>query len=434
VLHHWGGDQDVFGLYRQGGFIEAIVLMVRNGKLTSTRGWSFQDLEFPDEEVLADLLTQFYTGARFLPDEVIVPVELDDAAVRAELLSERRGRKVEIVVPQRGDKARLLEMATQNARQSFASRRDNENTREKMIEELRAKLHLRNSPKRIECFDISNLQGSMVVGSQATFDEGEPQKALYRRYRIRTVAGQDDFASMYEVLSRRLRRAVEENEFPDLWVIDGGKGQLNVALAVLREHNLSEQIDVVSLAKQHVLNDVRQRAVEKSDERVFLPNRKDPIVLPKNSTALFLLVRIRDEAHRFAITYNRELRRRARLRSVLDDIEGIGPVRRRALLRHFGSLRRIREASVEQLALVKGVNHELAAAIRRHLESMTALLDQEEKVEREEDRIAQEFLDAGNGQLTLLPHEEGAPAAASGNQAPAKPVGQDPPSSIEADS
>ncbi|HZP46125.1 MAG TPA: excinuclease ABC subunit UvrC [Candidatus Binataceae bacterium] len=409
VLHHWGGDQDVFGLYRQGGFIEAIVLMVRHGKLTSTQAWSFQDLEFPDEEVLADLLTQFYAGARFLPDEVIVPVELDDAAVRAELWSERRGRKVEIIVPQRGDKLRLLEMANQNARQSFSSRRDNETTREQMLEELRKRLHLRNSPKLIECYDISNLQGAMVVGSQATFDEGQPQKALYRRYRIRSFEGQDDFASLYEVLSRRLRRAKEEGEFPDLWVIDGGKGQLNVAVEVLKEHDLFEQIDVISLAKQHVLNDRRARAVEKSEERVFLPNRKDPIVLPKNSTALFLLVRIRDEAHRFAITYNRELRRRARLRSVLDDIEGIGPVRRRALLRHFGSLRRIREASVEQLALVKGVNRELAEEIRRHLDSMTALLDQEDRVEREEDRIAQEYLDAGNGQLQLIASEDGAP-------------------------
>jgi len=402
VLHHWGGDQDVFGLYREGGFIEAIVLMVRHGKLTSTQSWSFQDLEFSDEDVLADLLTQYYSGARFVPDEIIVPVELEDASVRAELLSERRGRNVDFLVPQRGDKLRLLEMAMDNARQSFAARRDNENTREKMLEELRTKLHLRNTPKRMECYDISNLQGTMVVASQVTFDEGEPQKQLYRRYRMRTVDGQDDFASMYEVLSRRLKRAIADNEFPDLWVIDGGKGQLNVAVEVLKEHKLLDQVDVISIAKQHVLNDPRERSVVKSEERIFLPNRKDPIVLPRNSTALFLLVRIRDEAHRFAITYNRELRRRARLRSVLDDIEGIGPVRRRALLRYFGSLRRIREATVEQLALVKGVNLELAAEIRRHLEMMKSLLDQEEKVEREEDRIAQEYLDAGNGQLQLL--------------------------------
>src|SRR5216684_2872589 len=392
VLHHWGGDQDVFGLYREGGFIEAIVLMVRHGKLTSTQSWSFQDLEFSDEDVLADLLTQYYSGARFVPDEIIVPVELEDASVRAELLSERRGRNVDFLVPQRGDKLRLLEMAMDNARQSFAARRDNENTREKMLEELRTKLHLRNTPKRMECYDISNLQGTMVVASQVTFDEGEPQKQLYRRYRMRTVDGQDDFASMYEVLSRRLKSAVADNEFPDLWVIDGGKGQLNVAVEVLKEHKLLDQVNVISIAKQHVLNDPRERSVVKSEERIFLPNRKDPIVLPRNSTALFLLVRIRDEAHRFAITYNRELRRRARLRSVLDDIEGIGPVRRRALLRYFGSLRRIREATVD----------ELAAEIRRHLDMMKSLLDQEEKVEREEDRIAQEYLDAGNGQLQLL--------------------------------
>jgi excinuclease ABC subunit C len=378
VLHHWGIDQDVFGFYREGGFIEAIALIVRGGKLTGTRGWSFQDLEFPVDEILSDLLTQYYSGARDIPDEVILPVELEDAAVRAELLSERRGKKCELLQPQRGEKLRLLEMAMDNARQSFASRRDNEKTREQMLEDLRAKLGLRNTPKRIECYDISNLQGSMVVGSQVTFDEGEPQKNLYRRYRVRTVEGQDDFASMYEVLKRRLGRAIRENEYPDLWVIDGGKGQLNVALEVIREFKLADQIDCVSLAKQHVLNDRREKEVAKSEERVFLPGRKNPIVLPKNSTALFLLVRIRDEAHRFAIAYNRELRRRARLRSVLDDIDGVGPVRRRAMLRHFGSLKRIRDATTDEIAAVKGLNRELAAEIRRHLDQMAGLLDAEE--------------------------------------------------------
>ncbi len=379
VLHHWGIDQDVFGLYREGGTIEAIVLTVRGGKLTSTQSWSFEDLEFADEDVLGDLLTQYYAAGRPGPDEVIVPVPLEDAEVRAELLSERRGKKVEFLVPQRGEKLRLLEMAIENARQSFASRRDSELTRERMLEDLRVKLHLRNTPKRIECYDISNLQGTMVVGSQVTFDEGEPQKAFYRRYRIRTVQGQDDFASMYEVLSRRLRRAGRENEYPDLWVIDGGKGQLNMALAVLREFKLLDQIEVVSLAKQHVLNDPRAREVAKSEERVFLPNRKDPIVLKKNSTALFLLVRVRDEAHRFAITYNRELRQRIRMRSILDDIEGVGPVRRRALLRHFGSLKRIREASSDEIALVKGINADLAARLRRDLDAIADMLEREEQ-------------------------------------------------------
>ena len=380
VLHHWGIDQDVFGLYREGGFIEAIVLMVRGGKLTTTQSWSFEDLEFADQDVLADLLTQFYAGDRYLPDEVIVPVVLEDAEVRAELLSERRGKKVEFIVPRRGEKLRLLEMAIENARQSFAARRESENTRERMLEELRVKLHLRNTPKRIECYDVSNLQGAMIVASQVTFDEGEPQKNLYRRYRMRTVEGQDDFASMYEVLSRRLHRALRENSYPDLMVIDGGKGQLNVALEVLREFKLENQIDAIGLAKQHVLNEPREQAVVKSEERVFLPNRKDPVILKRNSNALFLLVRIRDEAHRFAITYNRELRRRARMRSVLDDIEGVGPVRRRAMLRHFGSLKRIREASLDELSQVKGINRDLAAVIRRELDAMASMLDSEERV------------------------------------------------------
>src|SRR5271155_2688204 len=414
VLHHWGIDEDVFGIYREGGFIEAIVLIVRGGKLTSTQGWSFQDLEFPVHEILSDLLTQYYSGARNIPDEVIVPVELEDAAVRAELLSERRGKKCEVFLPQRGEKLRLLEMAMDNARQSFASRRDNEKTREKMLEDLRVKLGLRNSPKRMECYDISNLQGSMVVGSPGTFDEGEPCKNLYRRYRIRSFEGQDDFASMYEVLKRRVERAVRENIYPDLWVIDGGKGQLNVALEVLREFRLLDQIDCVSLAKQHVLNDRRDKEVTKSEERVFVPRRKDPIVLPKNSTALFLLVRIRDEAHRFAIAYNRELRRRARLRSVLDDIEGIGPVRRRALLRHFGSLRRIREASIEQLALVKGVSRELAAEVRRYLDTMGALLEEQERAEAAEENAALAAADSaandgGQRELSSFARATGSP-------------------------
>ena len=388
VLHHWGIDQDVFGLYREGGFIEAIVLMVRGGKLTNTQGWSFQDLEFADEDILADLLTQFYSGARIAPDEVIVPVALEDADVRAELLTERRGKKVEFLVPQRGEKLRLLEMAMDNARQSFAARRDNENTRERMLEELRTRLHLHNTPKRIECYDISNLQGSMVVGSQATFDEGEPRKDFYRRYRIRTVDGQDDFASMYEVLSRRLKRAVAEGEYPDLWVIDGGKGQLNVALEVLREFKLLDQIDVISLAKQHVLNDPRERCGGEVRGARIPAQSQGPDRAAANSTALFLLVRIRDEAHRFAITYNRELRRRSRLRSVLDDIEGIGPVRRRALLRHFGSLRRIRAASAEEIAVVKGMNRDLAAEVRRYLDTMGAMLEEQMRAEAAEEDAA----------------------------------------------
>ncbi len=420
VLHHWGIDQDVFGLYREGGFIEAIVLMVRRGKLTSTQSWSFEDLEFSDEDILADLLTQFYSGGRYLPDEVLLPVELEDAEVRAELLSERRGKKVTLAVPQRGEKTRLLQMANENARQSFAARRDSEKTRERMLDELRVKLRLRNTPKRIECYDISNLQGSMVVASQVVFDEGLARKDLYRRYRIRTVDGQDDFASMSEVLSRRLARAVKEQDYPDLIIVDGGKGQLNMALQVLRELGLADQIDTIGLAKQHVLNGPRQRQVVKSEERVFIPNRKDPIVLKQNSNALV------PAGARFAT-------RPIALRSPTTANCACAPAcarswptsrasdrcRARALLRHFGSLKRIRAASAEEIAQVKGINRDLAAAVRRDLDEMTAVLDSEE---REEESARTEAQAAA---LISAPEEDGQAVESAEDSGEAVPTQQD---------
>jgi excinuclease ABC subunit C len=366
VMSHWGDDQDIFGLYREGGFIEAQVLFVRSGKLTGNQAYHFDDYEFSEEEVFAELLTQFYQGDRYVPDEILLPVELEDIAVRAEYLSERKGRRVEILRPQRGDKVRLLEMAIDNARQSFRARRDADQQHEKMLEELRTKLHLRNAPKRIECFDISNIQGTLAVGSMVTFDEGQPDKSRYRKFRIRTVEGADDFRMMYEVLMRRYARAKQVGDYPDLLVVDGGIGQLNVALEVLRELGISE-IDAVGLAKLRVERDPRASEIHHSEERVFLPGRKNPVVLRRNSTALFLLQRVRDEAHRFAITYHRALRRKERLRSLLDEIPGVGAARRRRLLRHFGSVRRMREASVEDLMQVSGISAPLAETIRQHL-------------------------------------------------------------------
>jgi excinuclease ABC subunit C len=368
AVAHWGRDQDVFGLYREGGFVEIQVLFVRAGKLTGNQAYTFDDLEFSDDEVIAAVLTQFYQGDRAIPDCIVLPVALEDADVRAEYFSDRKGRQVELLCPRRGAKLRLVEMATENARHSYAERRDQGAQRERMLEELRRRLHLRSAPKRIECFDISNIQGNLTVASMVTFDEGEPCPARYRRYRIRTVEGSDDFASMYEVLERRYRRAKEENDFPDLLMVDGGKGQLNVAVEVLRALEI-DGVDVIGLAKMRVERDARQAEILRSDERIFLPGRKNPVVLRRNSTALFLLQRVRDEAHRFAITYHRELRRRERLRSGLEDIAGVGPGRRRVLLRHFGSLKRLRAASEVEIAAVPGISARLAAEIHQRLAS-----------------------------------------------------------------
>jgi excinuclease ABC subunit C len=257
-------------------------------------------------------------------------------------------------------------MAAENACQSFRERQDAGHNRERMSEELQRQLHLRNAPKRIECFDISNIQGRLAVGSMVTFDEGEPDKNRYRRFRIKTVPGADDFRMMYEVLTRRFARAKQEGSYPDLLVVDGGKGQLNVALEVLRELEISE-VDAVGLAKMRVERDAQSPELTRSEERVFLPGRKNPVILKRNSNALFLLQRVRDEAHRFAITYHRQLRSTERLRSVLDSIPGVGAGRRKRLLRHFGSVRRIREASVEALAQVPGISLALAARIKSTL-------------------------------------------------------------------
>src|SRR5215813_13169226 len=210
VVEHWGANQDVFGLYREGGCVEIQVLFMRSGKLVSNRSYAFDDWEFPDAEVLEAVLTQFYQATNHdVPDEILLPVAIGDAAVRVEYLSERRGRRVSILVPQRGDKLRLVEMARQNAQQSFAERRDAGQRAQRMIAELQQRLHLRNAPKRIECVDIATIQGSESVGSVVAFDEGVAAKSGYRHYRIRTVEGTDDFAAVAEVLRRRFREGRE---------------------------------------------------------------------------------------------------------------------------------------------------------------------------------------------------------------------------------
>jgi excinuclease ABC subunit C len=363
AVSHGGGDQDVFNYYREGGFIEAQVLFVRQGKLTGNQVYRLEDFELPDEEVVREIVTQFYQGERFVPDEVLLPLEIEDRDERAEYLSERKGRRVEILHPQRGDRVRLLEMARDNAMQSFRDRLDVERGYGQTSEELRQRLHLRNAPKRIECFDISNLHGGLAVGSMVTFDEGQPDTNRYRRFRIKTVPGADDFRMMFEVLERRYRRAKETGDFPDLLVVDGGKGQLNVALEVLRTLGIGE-VDAVGLAKMRVERDPRAEKIERSEERVFLPGRRNPVILRRNSNALFLLQRVRDEAHRFAVTYHRTLRGKERLRSVLDAIQGVGAERRRRLLRAFGSVKRIRAAGVEELAAVPGISETLAKTIQ----------------------------------------------------------------------
>ncbi len=366
VVSHGGGDRDVFGYYREGGFVEAQVLLVRAGKLVGHHSYQFEDYELPDDELLSSLLGRFYSAERFVPDEVLLPCVVEGMAALAQYLSGLRGRRVEVVAPSRGEKRHLVEMAVDNATHGFRERNDDGARREKMLEELRTKLGLASAPKRIECCDISHVQGDAVVASVVAFDEGLADKSGYRRYKLRGVQRNDDFAAMKEVLSRRLRRGCEEGGLPDLLVVDGGKGQLAMAVQVIAELGI-EGVELAALAKERVIGNLAGERVERIEERVFRPRRANPISFRRNSNALFLLQQIRDEAHRFAVTFHRSVRSKRRLRSVLDDVAGIGPAKRKALLTHFGSIDGVKKANIDQLCELPGITRALAERILAQL-------------------------------------------------------------------
>jgi excinuclease ABC subunit C len=362
-------DQDLFGFHREGDQVDVAVLLVREGKLVGRRPFSFSGQEFPDDEFLSGFLARYYEQEGVtIPQQILVPVELEDAGAKQLWLADLRGGPVKIQVPRRGPRRALLELARKNAASNFATRRQRQEDMAQALAKLQRRLRLKRLPRRIECFDISGFQGQLVVASMVLLVDGEPQPAGYRHFTIRSEQ-RDDFAAIYEAVSRRLRRARRAEagwQLPDLMVIDGGKGQLGAALAALKDVGLAEGAaapEIVALAKER---DTGQ-GQERRPERVFLPHVKDPIAIRPNTAELFLLTRARDEAHRFAITRHKALRRRRTLRSGLDDIPGIGHKRRRELLKALGSLRRIREATVEELAAVPGMTLKAAEAVAAYL-------------------------------------------------------------------
>ncbi len=415
-------DRDVVGLWREGPDLVVQVLSMRGGKLQESRSYPFREQEFPEDEILSSFLSLYYEQNP-APEEVLVPVEPAASDALADVLAERRGKRVRILTPQRGAKADLLEVAARNAEQGFRSWHEKDERREKAVEALVRSLHLVRPPRWIECYDISTFQGAVAVGSGVSMKDGEPDKANYRRYKVKGVAGQDDFAMLHEVITRRLRRAIGEGQFPELVVIDGGKGQLNAALAAAKDAGVSTSpvtgipgapfVEMIGLAKSRLVDpslgaarvvgarsrrgraaavadaaETRDRGfvseLARSPERVFLPGRKDPVVLRQNSAELFLLARLRDEAHRFAITFHRKLRRERNFQSVLEEISGIGEGRKRALLRHFGSLRRVRDATVEEIAAVEGFGPRQAQAVHEFFHSDAPLAQRAAAPEPEE--------------------------------------------------
>jgi excinuclease ABC subunit C len=360
-------DQDVFGFFREADNVEIQRLTIRGGKLLGGKSDLFAEQLSPDADILESYINQYYAEGQELPEEVLLPFALEGREGLADLLSERRGKRVSVLVPERGEKRALVAMATKNAELSFQARKDRERSQQSTLEQLQERLHLRNFPRRIECFDMSNIQGTNPVGAMVAFTDGEPDKARYRKFQVKTVEGPDDFASMYEVLSRRYTRALEEDDLPDLIMVDGGKGQLNIAQAVLWELGI-ETPDLISIAKSRLKPMQGTEQKHRTDERFFIPGRKNPVILPANCAGLFLLQRVRDEAHRFAITYHKSRRAKAAVHSALDDIPGIGPKRRRALLRHFGSVKAIAAASPETIQEVGVVSRKLAELILQALQ------------------------------------------------------------------
>jgi excinuclease ABC subunit C len=362
-------DQDVFGYHREADRLLVYVLFVRQGRMAGGRAFPFQGQEFPDDELLASFVNLYYGDDNPVPKEVLLPLDIEGGGPEGleELLSDRKGERVRVLTPKRGEKAHLLEIARKNAEQAFKEKQRSKAETAAILERLKDKLHLSKVPRRMECYDISHFQGANIVASQVAVTDGEVDKARYRRFKIKSVRTQDDFASMYEVLHRRLSRGLKEEDLPDLIVIDGGKGQLGSAHAALRDLGV-EGVDLVSLAKSRDLPSENPDArVARSPERVFVLQRKEPLVLPQNSPELFMLTRIRDEAHRFAITFQKDLLRRRNFQSVLEEIPGVGEVRKKALLRHFGSLKRVREATIEELGAVEGLGAEIAERIHTYL-------------------------------------------------------------------
>ncbi len=359
-------DRDAFGYYREGDRLVIQVVHVRGGRLEGARSFGFAEQEFPDVEILSSFLNLYYNSGNYIPREICLPfgMEAEDMTAFADLLRELAGYRVEIHVPKRGPKHALVETAMTNARHSFESEHAHDVRTRDLLEKLQARLGLHNYPERMECYDISNLQGSQIVGSMVVFQDGVPEKSEYRHYKMKEVTSQDDFASMREMLSRRFKKVAEgDDAAPDLIVIDGGRGQLGQAMAVFEDLGLHD-IDVISLAESRVDKiGFEDESVTRSPERVFLPGRVNPVVLRQNSAELYLLQRIRDEAHDFANGFHKQLRRRQSLLSSLDDIHGVGPKTKRDLLRHFGSLKSIKEASLAELQGVKGVGGVTAQTI-----------------------------------------------------------------------
>ncbi len=351
-------NRDVFGVSRRGASIAAIILFVRKGVINGSRSFFLEEPYGNDRAILSQIVQQVYDHNNPPPPELLLPYPLNDQKVLAEHFADLAGRKVTLSVPQRGEPRALLAMAASNAEKTGEAYDKKKASWQALRNALIKKLRIDHPPDHIECLDISNISGTNSVGSLVCFSCGEPDKKRYRHYKIRSVVGPDDYGSMREVLERRLAQGLKEQNLPDIFMVDGGKGQLNSAISVAKRLGITTETSFIGIAKER----------KDEGEKVYKPGRKNPILLSPHDPVLLYLMRIRDESHRFGITFHRSLRRKRSLQSQLDTIPGVGPERRKKLLAEIGSYKKISQATVEELQKVPSIGRELATVIRNYFD------------------------------------------------------------------
>ena len=351
-------DKDIIGIFEADESFEIIVLFSRFGSIIDKSEFSISGAYTNKGEILQQFIGRFYQDGRYIPKEIITGTAISDKKLYEEWLSDKKGKKVLISKPVRGAKLRLLALADKNAEESFNKKILSSKSNQDLLESLKKSLSLKSLPKTIECFDNSNIQGTNPVASMVRFKDAMPDRQRYRRYKIKTVSGPDDYASMNEVLTRRFKRADEEGwEIPDLIVIDGGKGQLGVVSDVLSKLGYKDKLELISIAKGRKEGEL---------DKIYVDGIRTPFILDDNKQGLYLLMRVRDEAHRFAIEYHKKKRGKEFVASGLDNVPGIGRRRRITLLNHFGSLGKIRSASEDEIARLPGMNKKVAGILKEH--------------------------------------------------------------------
>jgi len=353
-------DRDVIGFAGSYEYSMITMLFVRSGFLLGTRHFNFSEIMSTEEEMIGAFIRQYYEKAPFVPKEVLVPTQLDDTFLLEELLSSIKGKKVSILEPKKGEKLRLVKLASQNAENSLKEFRDSAATDMEILIKLQKRLRMDKTPQRIECFDISSISGTEAVAGMVVFENGKPNKSLYRKYRLKSVEAQDDYACIAEVLKRRYVKGDKSKPYPDMLMVDGGKGQLNIALSVIKSLKLEQKFQIISMAKKN-------ESKGETQDKIYKPGQVNPANMGRGGESLLFLERIRDESHRFAISFHRKRRGKRFIRSALDSIPGVGKKRKTTLLKHFKSIKKIRAATLEELSTLPGINRKIAEAVKKTL-------------------------------------------------------------------